>query len=68
MTLNYELDLYILPLNVHAKIHFCMSVRSAVRVRQTDRHTDTHTDNVKTITPDTSETGGVITIIHHDMS
>ncbi len=43
MTLTYELDLDILPLNVHAKIQLCMSVRSAVRVRQTDGHTDTHT-------------------------
>ncbi len=35
-----------------------MSVRLAVRV-VTDTHTDTHTDDVKTITPDTSQTWGV---------
>ncbi len=43
MTLTYELDLDILPLDVHAKIQVCMFVRSAVRVRQTDTHTDTQT-------------------------
>ncbi len=56
----------------------CTSVHSAVRARQTDTHTYTHTQNddaktitpvadarcndVKTITPDTSQTWGVIII------
>ena len=48
--LTYELDLDILPFDLNAKIQVCMSVRSAVRVRQT------HTHNFKTITPDTSQT------------
>ncbi len=42
MTLTYELDLDILPLDLHAKIQVCMSVRSAVRV-VTHGHTDTQT-------------------------
>ncbi len=42
MTLTYELDLDILPLELHAKIQVCMSVRSARIVRRTDTHT--HTD------------------------
>ncbi len=57
MTLTFELDLDILPLYLHAKIQVCMSVRFAKRVRQTDGHTHRQTDNVKTITPDLSETG-----------
>ncbi len=43
MTLTYELDLDIFPLDIHAKIQVCMSVRSAVRVRRTDGQTDTQT-------------------------
>ncbi len=43
MTLNYELDLDILPFDLHAKIQVRMSVRSARIARRTDRHTDTHT-------------------------
>ncbi len=39
MTLNFELDLDILPFDLHAKIQVCTSVRSAVRARQTDRQT-----------------------------
>ncbi len=58
MTLTYELDLDILPLDLHAKIQVCMSVRSAVRV-VTDGQTDGQTHDVKTITPDTSQTWGV---------
>ncbi len=47
MTLSFEFDLDILPLNLHAEIQVCMSVRLAVREvtdRQTDRqtHTPTH--------------------------
>ena len=50
MTLTFELDLDILPLDLHTKIQFCMSVRLVVRV-VTHRHTQTdrHTDDVKTI-------------------
>ena len=59
MTLTYKLDLDILPLDLHANIQVRMSVRSVVRV-VTDRHTHTQTDHVKTITPNTSETWGVI--------
>ena len=44
MTLTYELDLDILPLDLHTKIQVRMFVRSAVRVV-------THTNNVKSITP-----------------
>ncbi len=58
LTLTSELDLDILPLDLHAKIQVRMTVRSAVRVRQT--HRQTHTYDVKTITPVTSETRGVI--------
>ena len=60
MTLTYKLDLDILPLDLHAKIQVCTSVRSVVRV-VTDRQTHTHTQtyDVKTITPDMSETWGV---------
>ena len=46
MTLTYILDLDILPLDFHAKIQVCMSVRSARRVRQTDGHTDTLTQTM----------------------
>ena len=60
MTLTYQIDLDILPLDLHAKIQVCMFVRSAVIARQTHTHTyretDTHTHDVKTITPITSET------------
>ncbi len=56
MTLTYKLDLDILPLDLHAKIQVRLSVRSAVRVRRTDGHTD----NVKTTTPDTSQTWGIL--------
>ncbi len=59
MTLTFELDLDILPLDLRTEIQVCMSVRLAVRVvthTQTDTQTDTHTDDVKTITPDTSHT------------
>ena len=55
MTLTYQLDLDILPLDPHAEIQVRMSVCLAVGAR----HTDTHTDNVKTITPDMSQTWGV---------
>ena len=46
MTLNYELDLDILPFDLHAKIQVRMSVRSARIARRTDRHTDTHTQTI----------------------
>ncbi len=44
MTLTYEIDLAILPLDLHAKIQVCTSVRSAVKV-VTDRRTDTRCQN-----------------------
>ncbi len=47
VTLTFKLDLYILPLDLHAKIKVCMSVRSAVRAR----HTHRQNDDAKTITP-----------------
>ena len=56
LTLIYDLDLDTLPLDLHVKIQFRMSVRSAGRVRQTD----TQIDNAKTITSVTSETWGVM--------
>ena len=59
MTSNFEPDLDILPLDLNTKIQVCMSVRLAMRV-VLYRHTDTHIDDVKTITPDTSQTWGVI--------
>ncbi len=43
MTLTFELDLDILPLDIHTEIQVCMSVRLAVRV-VTHTHTHTHTD------------------------
>ncbi len=47
MTLIHELDLDILPLDLHAKIQVSMFLRSSGIVRrthtQTDRQTDTHT-------------------------
>ncbi len=43
-SLENELDLDILPLDLPAKIQVCMSVRSAGRVKRTDTHT--HTDDV----------------------
>ncbi len=43
MTLTFELDLDILPLDLHTEIQVCMSIRLAVRVRRTHRHTDRHT-------------------------
>ncbi len=53
MTLIYELDLDILPLDLHAEIQVCMSVCYVRRVGRTHRRTDTqtHTHNAKTITP-----------------
>ncbi len=63
MTLTYKLDLDILSLNLHAKNQDCLFVRSPARV-VTDTHTHTHTQthDVKTITPITSETWGVIKV------
>ena len=43
MTLIYELDLDILPLDLHAKIQVCMFLRSSGIVRRTHTQTDTHT-------------------------
>ncbi len=48
MTLTYELDLDILPLNLHAKIQVGMIVRSAVRVRRTYTHTEGRCQNYYT--------------------
>ena len=62
MPLTYKSDLDTLPFDLHAKIQVRTSVRLAVRV-VTDTQTDTQTDDVKTITPDTSQTWGVIIII-----
>ncbi len=42
MTLTFELDLDIRPLDLHTKIQVCMSVRLDVRV-VTHTHTDTQT-------------------------
>ena len=47
LTLTYELDLDILPLDHHAKIQVCMSVRSAVIV-VTHRHTHRRCQNYYT--------------------
>ncbi len=66
MTLTLELDLDILPLDLHAKIHVRMSVRSAGIARQTDGQTHTQTNDVKTITAITSETWGVMKF-HNDI-
>ncbi len=60
VTLTFDLwpwptNLYVIPLDLHAKIQVCMSVHSSVKVV-----TDTHTDGVKIITPITSEMWGVI--------
>ncbi len=49
MTLIFELDLDILPLDLHTEIQVCMSVRLAVRVvthRQTHTQTHTHTQTM----------------------
>ncbi len=53
MTLTFELDLDILPLDLHTKIQGCTFDRLALRARHTDTHTHTHrqTDDAKTITP-----------------
>ncbi len=48
MTLTFELDLEILPLDLHAKIQVCMYVCSAMRAL---KHGHTHTYDDKTITP-----------------
>ncbi len=61
MPLTYKSDLDTLPFDLHAKIQVRTSVRLAVRV-VTDTQTDTQTDDVKTITPDTSQTWGVIIV------
>ncbi len=50
MTLTFELDLDILPLDLHAKIQVRMSVCSTARV-VTHTQTDRQKDDVKTITP-----------------
>ena len=51
MTLTFELDLDILPLDLYTKIQVRMFVRSSVRARHTHTHTHRHTDRAKTITP-----------------
>ena len=63
LTLTYELELDILPLDRHAKIQVHMSVRSANKARRTDRQTH----HVKSLTPIMSETWDVITLeaLHH---
>ncbi len=43
MTLTFELDLDIFPLDLHTKIQVCMSVRLAMRVVT---HTQTHTQTM----------------------
>ncbi len=53
--MTYQLDLDILPLEFKAKIQVRISIRSAVRLV-----TDRQTHDVKTITPDASQTWGVI--------
>ena len=47
MTLIFELDLDILPIDLHTENQLCMSVSLPVRARQTDRQND----DGKTITP-----------------
>ncbi len=59
MTLTYKLDLDTLPLDLHAKNKDCLSVRSSA-IMVTDRQTLRHPADVKTITPITSETWGVM--------
>ncbi len=44
MTLTYELDLDILPLDPHAKIQVSMFVHFTGIMRRTDTQTDTQTD------------------------
>ena len=47
MTLTFELDLDILPLDIHTKNHVRMSVRSALRVvTHTQTHRNTHTQTM----------------------
>ncbi len=61
MTLTFELDLDILPFDLHAEFQVRTSVRSDVRV-VTDTHTDTHTDTQtmsKLLHPPLSLTRGV---------
>ena len=48
MTLTYGPDLDILPLDLHAKIQVCMSVRLARIARRTNGHTDTRCQNCYT--------------------
>ena len=68
MTLTFELDQDILPLDLHTEIQVCMSFRLAVRVvthRHTDRQThrrcqNYYTQHVTDVGPNTSQTWGVI--------
>ena len=55
LPLAYDLDLDVLPLDLHAKIQVQTSVRSAVRV-VTDTHTDKRCQNYDTIKTITSQT------------
>ncbi len=57
MTLTFKLDLDILSPDLHSEIQVCPFSRE-----RGNAQTGTHTDDVKTITPDTSQTWGVITI------
>ncbi len=60
MTLTFELDLDVFPLDLHAKIQVHTSANSAFIVRRTDEQTDKRTHDAKTITPDMSEMWGVM--------
>ncbi len=46
--LTFKLDLDILPLDFNTKIQVCMSVRLAVRARQSDRKTHRRCQNYYT--------------------
>ena len=48
MTFPFTFDIDILPLDLNAKMQVCPS--------SYESDTDAHTDDVKTITPDTSQT------------
>ena len=66
MTLTYQLDPDILPLEIPAKIQV-LYVCPFRRESETDGHTDGQTDDAKTITLITSETWGVKIPTEHDV-
>ncbi len=66
MALTHKIDLDTIPLDIHAKIQVCMSVHSAVRVRQTDTHTHTHRQRQNYYTRRVRDVG-VISLAHNAM-